>query len=745
MSRSVARGIAIILAAVLILFVIALWPHKPVKKHIPPNDDPWILVNYDPKDPYGTYLGNGLISTRIMGDGVGSQNGKPLPCYMAGLYNEEKLVPIPTWSDLQFYDGKTRFAIDRSDYYKQTLNMHVGILTTRATWRAGRKTLKGKIEIIVSRADPNIGIVRAEVVPNFTGLIKVIAPLGKSDPALRFVTGSVAKTVHGERKLSVYRCAQSKIILTLVSIADMRLRAKRGARAVVRSCVSIASGQDVDAVIREAISHLNAVVEDVDAAIVRHKSAWSKLWKKDITICGPRKDQQVIHSCIFYLLSSVREGSKWSIPPMGLSDNAFNGHVFWDADIWMFPALILQHPELAKSIVEYRYQTLPGAIANARAAGMPGAQYAWESGYTGREATPEGLVYRHERHINGDVALAQWQYYLATSDLNWLKTRGWPVIKATADWWTAKAAWVPAANRYEILRVVPPDENAELVNNSVYTNAVAKTNLLIAISAARLVGQRSDPRWAKIAEKMYIPFDAKNRMFVPFDGYGRSAQFGPRYRAKQADTELLIYPLQFRFSGKSMTDIYRNTFHYYAKRVHEGGPAMTSSVHSVIAARLSDRARAYSDFVKSYKPFLRGPFNYFNEKPSKYVDNMCFLTGAAGPIQSVLFGLAGIRMEYFTGSTLPNSSSVRSSAGVSSHRAKGGSEEAVSKNTLNRSLVGRGEGDVSYGKVGIEGGLTFNPCLPTQWKSLKITGLNWRGKTFSLTVCSGDKVEITQE
>ncbi|MGC8862919.1 MAG: hypothetical protein ACP5R5_09110 [Armatimonadota bacterium] len=692
MSRSILRGIVLIVIAAAVVLALVLLPPRPAKKQHPPNDHPWMLVNYNPGDPYGTYLGNGFISTRIMGDGVGSQNGKPLACYMAGLYDDEKLVPLPTWSDLRFYDGRTRFVIDRSAYYKQTLDMRIGILTTHATWRAGSKTLKGKIHVIVSRAQPNLAVVRAELMPDFTGQVAVRAPLGTPEPALQPAGGSIARIIGGrERVLRAYKCSQSGIVVALAATHDQRLRARRGNRAVVHSWVSVASGRDAEAATRDAVSNLDAAVADTDVVIARHKAAWRDLWRSDIAVDGPRKDQQVIHSCMFYLLSSVREGSKWSIPPMGLSNDAFSGHVFWDADIWMFPALILQHPELARSIVEYRYQTLPGAMQNAREAGMPGAQYAWESGFSGKEATPEGLVYRHERHINGDVALAQWQYFLATGDLNWLKSRGWPVIKSTADWWVGKAKWIPERSRYEILQVVPPDESADLVNNSAYTNAIAKLNLEIACRAAVLVGQRPDPKWSKVAARMYIPFDPRSRRFVAFDEWG-SQRFGPRYTTKQADTELLIYPLQFNFDAKDMTDIYKNTFDYYARRVHKGGPAMTSSVHSVIAARLGDRRRAYSEFVRSYKPFLRGPFNFFNEQPSRFKENMCFLTGCAGPIQAVLFGLAGIKMDYL------------------------------------------GSSDLKY-----------KPCLPIRWKSLKITGLKWRGGVFDLVVYPGDRVEVVKK
>ena len=677
--------------AAAVVAVLVLLPGKEPKKQHPPNDDPWILVNYNPGDPYGTYLGNGFISTRIMGDGVGSQNGRPLPCYMAGFYDDEKLVPIPTWSDLRFYDGKTRFVIDKTADYKQTLDMRTGILTTHATWRAGRKTLKGKIEVLVSRSDPQLGLVQARLTPDFSGTVRIRAPLADAHTGLEKLSGAVIRTTDSRELVTfAYRTRQSRVVAALAFSVPATARVKENAEFQVRKWVSVSQAENSDAAVRQALAALRKALDYEKRAIDEHRAAWRRLWRSDITIDGPRKQQQVIHSCMFYLLSSVREGSKWSIPPMGLSNNAFSGHVFWDADIWMFPALILQHPGLARSIVEYRYHTLPGAIANAKAAGMPGAQYAWESGYTGNEDTPEGLIYRHERHINGDVALAQWQYYLATGDLNWLKTRGWPVIKATADWWAVKAKWVPAKNRYEILQVVPPDESADLINNSAYTNVIAKMNLEIATKAAGLLNRRPNPKWAEVAAKMYIPFDPKNRRFIAFDEYGRSPRFGPRYRAKQADTELLIYPLQLRLGPESMTDIYRKTFEFYAPRVHKGGPAMTSCVHSVIAARLGDRNRAYAEFVKSYKPFLRGPFNYFNEQPSRFKENMCFLTGCAGPIQAVLFGIAGIKMDYFDN---PN--------------------------------------------------LTYRPCLPKQWKSLKITGLHWRGKTFDLTVRTG-KPEITK-
>lgn len=694
--------ITIAAAAIAVMLLIPRQHGKPV--HHPPNDDPWLLVSYDPDTKYGTYLGNGFISTRIMGDGVGSQDGKPLPCFMAGLYDNEKLVPIPTWSDLRFYDGKKRFKIDKDAPYKQVLDMNAGILTTCATWRAGDKTLRGKIEVIVSRARPNIGLVRAVMTPGFTGEITAAF-------LERIPEGSESSVKNGVVDGFVYRIKSTGLYVgfsratwmengfspgthSLGLMMSSPMKVRKGISVVVETFTALHVGKNAEQVGRAASDEVKSVsgwnASEPQGAfrklLAAHKAAWAKLWQKDIIIDGPRKDQQAVHSCMFYILQSVREGSQWSIPPMGLSADSFSGHVFWDADTWMFPALILQHPELARSIVDYRYNTLPGAIANAKASGFKGAEYAWESGYTGKEDVPVP-EYHHERHINGDVALAQWQYYLATGDLDWLRTRGYPVIKATADYWVSRAT--RNGSRYEIKRVVPPDENAEIIDNSVYTNAIAKMNLQIATRTARLTGRPANPKWRAVADAMYIPFDSKANRFIPFDGY-------KGWKAKQADAELLAYPLQFHYGSGDMTEIYRNTLNYYAPKIMPKGPAMTYSAHSVIRARLGDCDGAYKDFVRSYKPYFRGGFNYFNETPSQFRNNYCFLTGCAGPIQAAIFGFAGVRMEYFP----PDPSKAE---------------------------------------------LTFKPCLPKAWKSLKITGLQWRGKTFDLTVSQGNRVTMTKQ
>ncbi len=109
-----------------------------------------------------------------------------------------------------------------------------------------------------------------------------------------------------------------------------------------------------------------------------------------------------------------------------------------------FPRCLLLHPERAKSLAVFRAYTLPAAQARAQARGLKGAMYPWEADpENGSEQIPyfAHVLSEREIHINADVAIAQWQYWLATHDRDWLKQYGWPVIRNVADFWASRATW----------------------------------------------------------------------------------------------------------------------------------------------------------------------------------------------------------------------------------------------------------------------------------------------------------------
>lgn len=661
------------------------------------TDDPWILQTNDPNNEFGTYLGNGLLGTRIGPEGVGRLKGYPAFCLMAGFYEKEAYLPLPNWSDLGLYDSNgKRFELDKEAPYRQTLNMREGYLETELTLKSGRQRLAGKVIAFINKSEsmPHLarfsGVLRYELNPGFTGNVQLKESL---TPDNSWKSDYNHKTSNGTQIFEGRNSAQDFVSIgTVVVDASSKLvndsfEVKRDKSFELTKYVSIHHSPAYMSRNADAAEDSLADVQNIDynQLFSEHKKAWRELWKSDIVIEGDIKAQQAIHACMFYLLSSVDKTSCNSIQPLGLSSREFwGGHIFWDADIWMYPSLLLQHPEMAKSIVNYRFQTMTGAKQNAEKNGCQGAEFAWESAATGLETAPK--PYSEERHITSDVALAQWQYFVATQDKDWLQRYGYHVISACADYWVSRAKYNSDKDKYEILNVVPPDENAEIVNNSAYTNASAAIVLQIATNAAGVIGKSPNPRWAEVAGKMYIPFDKVNNRFIEHDTYKGDT-------TKQADVELMIYP----WMADMPDDVLTASFDYYKEKVHKNGPAMSSSVHAVISAQLGRKADAYKDFTASYEPFLRGPFMMFNEKRSLTWDNMCFVTGYGGTLQSVIYGFGGLRI----GSN------------------PGGFEQALPD-------------------------LYIKPSLPEKWKRLEIKNIHWQGKRYNMEILPGDKWDLTE-
>ncbi|WP_022826156.1 glycoside hydrolase family 65 protein [Hymenobacter norwichensis] len=360
-----------------------------------------------------------------------------------------------------------------------------------------------------------------------------------------------------------------------------------------------------------------------------HAKAWQDLWRSDIQITGDAQAQQDVHSMLYHLYSFSRAGTEYSSSPMGLSGLGYNGHVFWDSDLWMFPALLVLHPDIAKSLVEYRFQRLDMARRNAFAHGYKGAMYPWESADTGVEETPVwALSGPFEHHISACVALAAWQYYCVTQDKEWLREKGWPILSATADFWASRVER-NGPGHYDIKNVVASDEWAENVDNDAFTNAAAQANLQAATDAAKLLGLRANPDWLQVAQNipiLHLP-DGTTQEHATYHGEG----------IKQGDVNLLAYPLKTVTSPAQI----RKDLTYYETRVpNEGTPAMTQAIFSLLYARLGDGAKAQHFFEDAYVPNLLPPFRVIAE--TKGGTNPYFATGAGGVLQAVMMGFGGL-------------------------------------------------------------------------------------------------------
>lgn len=160
-----------------------------------------------------------------------------------------------------------------------------------------------------------------------------------------------------------------------------------------------------------------AAREGADELAAAHERAWDALWQSDIVIEGDDEAQRAVRFALFNLYGSVREGSRRSIAPMGLTSAGYGGHIFWDAETWIFPPLLVLHPELARQMLDYRTDRIEAARRRAYAHGYRGAMFPWESDDRGEESTPTfALTGPLEHHITADVAIAAWQYYCVTQD-----------------------------------------------------------------------------------------------------------------------------------------------------------------------------------------------------------------------------------------------------------------------------------------------------------------------------------------
>ncbi|RFZ90613.1 glycoside hydrolase family 65 protein [Mucilaginibacter conchicola] len=372
-----------------------------------------------------------------------------------------------------------------------------------------------------------------------------------------------------------------------------------------------------------------AKLEGKDRLIQFHNKAWDDLWKSDIQIEGDAQAQQDVHSMLYHLYSFSRAGTALSPSPMGLSGLGYNGHVFWDTDLWMYPAMLVLHPEIAKSMVEYRFERLENARKNAFSHGYKGAMFPWESADSGVEETPVwALSGPFEHHISADVANAAWLYYCVTQDKQWLRDRGWPLLSATADFWASRVER-NGAGHYDIKNVVAADEWAENIDNNAFTNAAAKANLMNATAAAQILGLQADSDWVHVANNIPIlkMSNGVTQEHTQYKGEG----------IKQADVNLLAYPL------KTITDpaqIKRDLEYYETRVPNEGTPAMTQGVFALLYARLGNGQKAYHWFKDAYEPNLNPPFRVIAE--TKGGTNPYFATGAGGIIQAMLMGFGGL-------------------------------------------------------------------------------------------------------
>lgn len=584
--------------------------------------------------------------------------------------------------------------------YKQSLDFRTGVLTTSFDWTspAGDATTF-TYDVNANRAYGHLGTVSLTAVPHWTGTATAQDELdgqgllfaSATNASVNGTTGTLSETVTTDQKLvtagltSVLRVSGRAVRTAAISGLTNQSAGQSAVFPVVSGqpiqitkFVGVASSVDTDRSLKAASPQQYAAASAASGATAGYQHelsannvAWAKLWRSSISVPGDATMSASIHASMFYLLASMRDGVTWSTSPGGLSSSGYGGHVFWDMETWMYPALLAQYPDIAKEADAYRQKLLSAAEANAASFSTPaqpikGAKFPWESALNGAEQTPppnmEGF---DELHINSDVALAQWQYYQATGDTSWLRSKAWPVLKNIADYWASRAV-SDGSGGYDINNVMGPDEYHDGVNNSATTDAGAQASLRIAIQAAGILHLSADPAWSTVANGLKVPVDATNNIHPEYAGYSGQT-------VKQADVTLLQYPWNVPMSPS----LAQNDLNYYAAHTDTNGPSMTDAIAAIDSAQLgSSGCTVYSYLQNSATPFLTAPFDQWYE--TRNGGAFDFTTGEGGYLQEFLYGFTGLRW----------------------------GTDAV----------------------------TVNPFLPTQLPGVDLTGMKYHGSTFDISV-----------
>jgi trehalose/maltose hydrolase-like predicted phosphorylase len=586
--------------------------------------------------------------------------------------------------------------------YAQTLDMHDGTLSTSYRFVYANKSTDVKVTTFVSQASPHLAATQLSITPQFDGSVQLTFPVRLwSEHQPRFPIATMTgdemiaaviasgqtldnKPVPTPDRAAVWYPGYTRVLDAAGDTKALTLwldgRAEHGLTMAEAAAIGLPAGLAIESVTLEKSPYklslnLTARVQkgrtytftkyiaasrqdwggdaraDVALAtaarnkgfaalLAEHQAAWHALWQSDIVIDGDPDVQRAVHSDLYYLLSNTTTGTAWPMGACALTPG-YAGHAFWDSDSWVFPALLLLHPERARPIVMFRARTMQPARERAKQYGAKGTMYPWEADpETGVDHTPHFAygVFR-EIHVNADIAIAQWQYYLATGDDAWLKQHGWPVIREIAQFWASRVTYDKARDRYEIHHVTSPDEAYDDVPNDSFTNAAAAKALRIATRAARRVGVTPDPQWAAIAAKMYLPFDRKNQRHLDFDASV------PHDKITWMGSSLawLMYPnLDLPMSPQ----VRRNDFAFqlHELKVHGDDPnEMMMVMLAVGAAELGD-GKAAGDWIRrNLVGFLKPPFNVRTETVANNVGYL--LASSAGFVQSFVYGLSGLRIE----------------------------------------------------------------------------------------------------
>lgn len=669
-------------------------------------------------------LGNGYFATRGASAQVSAGDTHYPGTYLAGGYNRlttviagkeienEDLVNMPNWLCLKFRftDGQW-FSPETATIcsYCQELDTQSGVLTHIVVFEDElERRIRMEEQRIVHMGDRHTAAMRISLTSeNQTGSLEVESAL---DGTVRNQGVKRYRDLNGQHlEILESESTQDKPVFLKVQTIQSELRVAMAARTRItkkgkpldlqpelindngyvgkRYTVNISQGEtiQVEKVVLVHTSRDIAISEcglavrtrilrapEFDDLLVSHKLVWKQLWRQsDIKMTDRRKKRQdlrpemVVRLYTFHLLQTTSKQTidlDVGVPARGWHGEAYRGHIFWD-ELYIYPFITLQYPEITRSLLLYRYRRLDMARAAARAAGYKGAMFPWQSSSSGREETqtmhlnpksgrwlPDNSHF--QKHVNAAIAFNIWKYFESTGDIQFMCEYGAEVLLEIARFWASIATYNKDIDRYEILKVMGPDEyhdaypdaDAPGLDNNAYTNVMATWVLTQALNALEAlpkdcidelcetlgITESETDLWWDISRKMRIIFHDGN-IISQFEHYDQLKELDwDKYRKKYSNIQRLdrileaegdsannykitkqadVLMLFYLFSAPELKTLFRQlnypfeyetipkNIDYYVYRTSYGS-SLSWVVHSWVLAR-SDRKRSWKFFLKA--------------------------------------------------------------------------------------------------------------------------------------------------
>ena len=744
-------------------------------------------------------VGNGYSGTRGTMDESDANKINYPGTYIAGVYNRlstpvagrdvwnEDFVNVPNWLPVTFSinDGKW---FDINDTEIVSIERNLDFKTGRLSRSLKVRDQNGNETLIesnrfTSMAEPHLSALEYTVKPlNYNGKITIKTGINGAiinDGVERYKSLNqqhlkpVEEGTRGNRLFVVVSTTQSGVQVAeaadhafsmhesvveaqltpsvspsaVYGTASFNLVKEQSITLVKKVAIFTSKADDVNAPLQAAFQLLDNATENVETMLLKSADAWKTIWDKiDMQVTGDRFSQKLLRLHLYHLMVSMSPHNSTidaSITARGLHGEAYRGHIFWD-ELFIMPLYDINLPEVAKSMLMYRYRRLDKAIAYAREYGYAGAMFPWQSGSDGSEETQ--VIHLNplngqwdpdhsslQRHVSLAVAFNIWQYYQVTSDIDFMKAYGTKMFLQVCRFWASKCHWNEQKQRYDLTKVMGPDEFHESypdseeggLNNNAYTNlmtawAFGKAALIFesygdkAVAEFEKLGFTADElqHWKDISQKLFLDINADG-IIAQYEGYFDlkeldwefyKKKYGNIYRmdrilkaegltpdefkvAKQADMLMTFYNLEKTEVDQLLLEmgyelppdyLQRNLDYYFNRTSH--GSTLSRIVHARLASIAGNRELSWQ--------------LYADALASDYVDIQGGTT-AEGIHAGVMAGTVLIALSTF--------------AGIS----------------FDQDL------------------LVLNPCLPDNWETMRF-GLTYKGIRFSLLI-SKSKLVVTAD